>query len=567
MKRVALILLALALALVVAIVRMLPPPARALEPMASIAPSVRGVVHIHTRRSDGTGTAGDVAAAAARAGLKFVILTDHDDASREPEPPAYRNGVLVIDASEISTDNGHVVALGLPKAPYPLAGEARDVLEDIRRLGGFSIAAHPGSEKPDLRWTEWTAPFDGLEWLNGDSEWRDEQPRARALMEALLTYPFRRPETLAGLLDRPDAVLRRWDALTQRRRVVGLAAADVHARIGLRSGEPTDSSIALHLPGYEPVFRTMSVTVSPVTLTGDAAVDANSVMSAIRAGHVYSSIDALAAPAAFSFVALAGGKTSTAGDAVPIGAGAVDLQVASNAPADAEIVMLKNGERIATATGKSLTRRVAAEPGVYRTEVHLPGAPGDPPVPWIVSNPIYIGTAIETPTVSRAPATAFASQYADGPATGWTIETSPRSMAALDVVPTVGGGTQLALRWALGGTLSENPYAALVMAAGPAIGAYDRVMFNVRASRPMRLSIQVRIPGDGGGERWQRSIYLDENPRDITVFVDDMTPRGETTRRRPVLSTVRDLLFVIDTVNTKPGTAGQIWIDDVKYGR
>jgi hypothetical protein len=34
-----------------------------------------------------------------------------------------------------------------------------------------------------------------------------------------------------------------------------------------------------------------------------------------------------------------------------------------------------------------------------------------------------------------------------------------------------------------------------------------------------------------------------------------------------VLSDVRDLLFVIDTVNTKPGTSGVIWIDDVKYAR
>jgi hypothetical protein len=115
--------------------------------------------------------------------------------------------------------------------------------------------------------------------------------------------------------------------------------------------------------------------------------------------------------------------------------------------------------------------------------------------------------------------------------------------------------------------MSESPYAALVMPAGPALGGYDRVMFSARASRPMRISVQVRVPAAGAGERWQRSVYLDETARDVTVFVDDMTPRGETTQRRPLLSAVRDLLFVVDTVNTKPGTAGQIWIDDVKYGR
>ena len=41
-------------------------------------------------------------------------------------------------------------------------------------LLGFGIAAHPGSPKPELQWTDWTVPLDGLEWLNADSEWRDE---------------------------------------------------------------------------------------------------------------------------------------------------------------------------------------------------------------------------------------------------------------------------------------------------------------------------------------------------------------------------------------------------------
>ena len=75
---------------------------------------------------------------------------------------------------ELSTEQGHVVALGLPQAPYPLGGEARDVIEDISRLGGFAMAAHPGSEKPELQWTDWDTPVGGLEWLNADSEWRDE---------------------------------------------------------------------------------------------------------------------------------------------------------------------------------------------------------------------------------------------------------------------------------------------------------------------------------------------------------------------------------------------------------
>ncbi len=170
----------------------MPPAARRVT--AADGPSaVRGAVHVHTRRSDGSGTMDAVAAAAARAGLQFLVVTDHGDASRNPERPAYRSGVLCIDAVEISTQAGHLVALGLPTAPYPLGGEPRDVIEDVRRLGGFAIVAHPVSDKESSQWMDWTAPFGGLEWLNGDSEWRDESPAV--LGRTLLTYPFNREPT------------------------------------------------------------------------------------------------------------------------------------------------------------------------------------------------------------------------------------------------------------------------------------------------------------------------------------------------------------------------------------
>ena len=100
---------------------------------------------MHSQRSDGSGTIDEIAAAAARIGLQFVILTDHGDGTRAPEPPSYRSGVLMIDGVEISTQYGHYAAIDLPQSPYPLAGHPRDVIEDVRRLGGFRFAAHPGS--------------------------------------------------------------------------------------------------------------------------------------------------------------------------------------------------------------------------------------------------------------------------------------------------------------------------------------------------------------------------------------------------------------------------------------
>ena len=545
-----------------------------LPPLAGVAvivaeprsAPVRGAIHVHSLRSDGTGDVREIAAAAARVGLDFVILTDHGDATRPPDAPQYIDGVLCIDAVEISTDEGHVVALGLPEAPYPLGGKARDVLEDVARLGGFAIAAHPGSPRPGLRWSAEDTELDGLEWLNADSEWRDES--MWSLARALLTYPIRGKETLVALLDRPTGVLERWDDLTQRRRVVAVAGADAHARIGFRSfGEPYDSGRSLHLPSYERMFQVFSNALPDITLSGDAAVDAAIVLAAIRDGHVYSTIDGLGSTAEMSFTAVSGVVTAAAGDVLPLD-GPVTLRVDVQGPDMARIDVLKDGSPLQTSTGTQLELVVDAAAAVYRIEVVLPASPGDPPVPWIVSNPIYVGREAMATTVSddRPPATEFAVQYANGSASDWAIETSPASLGALDVVPAE-GGRQVSLRYGLGGSVSEGSFVAFVMPAGSEIGGYDRLMFTGRASRPMRLSVQLRQPRGEAGERWHRSVYLDSSPRTITVHFDELRASDVTSNPSPALENVEAVLFVVDTVNTPGGASGTLWVDDVQYAR
>jgi len=122
---------------------LLPPAARRLRHPRSTATSVvvAGAIHVHSRRSGGGGTPDEIAAAARAAGLQFVVLTDHGDATRRPDPPVYRHGVLCLDAVEISAHGGHYVAIGLPQAPYPLGGDARDVVDDVARLGGLGFVA------------------------------------------------------------------------------------------------------------------------------------------------------------------------------------------------------------------------------------------------------------------------------------------------------------------------------------------------------------------------------------------------------------------------------------------
>ena len=271
--------------------------------------TIAGVIHIHTSRSDGSRAPDEIAAAAARAGLQFIIFTDHGDGTRTPDPPSYRAGVLCLDGVEISTTGGHYIALDMPPAPYPLGGEARDVVDDVRRLGGFGIAAHPDSPKPELQWREWDAPFDGIEMVNPDTGWRvlaaqsGWRPKLR-LLAALVDYPFRPAETIAGLLPAETTLPIRWAAVAAERRVVTVAGADAHARLALRSADPGDARMALPLPGYEPAFRVLSVRVRlERPATGHAARDAAAIVQAIRAGHLHAAIDAVATPASLEFTA------------------------------------------------------------------------------------------------------------------------------------------------------------------------------------------------------------------------------------------------------------------------
>src|SRR5947208_16059484 len=83
---------AIAAAGVVFAVALLPPAHVVLKP--SPDGTIPGIIHVHTSQSDGQSPPDIVAEAAARAGLRFVIFTDHGDGTRPPALPVYRSGVL-----------------------------------------------------------------------------------------------------------------------------------------------------------------------------------------------------------------------------------------------------------------------------------------------------------------------------------------------------------------------------------------------------------------------------------------------------------------------------------------
>ena len=113
------------------------------------------------------------------------------------------------------------------------------------------------------------------------------------------------------------------------------AGADAHAQIAVwRSSDPVETRASIPIPSYESSFRALSVHVRPErALTGDAVADAAAVLRAIRAGHLYTSVDGLATPPAFEFSAANASGTAREGDELPAAGGPVRLHVRSNAPA------------------------------------------------------------------------------------------------------------------------------------------------------------------------------------------------------------------------------------------
>jgi hypothetical protein len=549
MRRAILVTAAVLAAVFVFIVATLPPAPSGTTGQIDEAvtrATIAGAFHVHSTRSDGTGDRDAIAAAAAAAGLQFVVITDHGDATRQPDAPAYVRGVLCIDAVEISTNGGHYVALDMPAAPYPLGGEAFTVVEDVARLGGFGIAAHPDSPKRELAWTDRESPIDGIEWLNLDSEWRDES-RAR-LVRAALAYPFRSPGALTTVLDRP-ATLDRWDARSAVRRVVGIAAHDAHggwsrgSEDGGRRGIPG-------VPSYEASFRAFAVrAILDAPPTGAAERDAAVLMKALRAGRVFTAIDAIAGPAWVDFRARSVGSTAMVGEGLPFAAD-TRLTFRSTMPSGGRAVLLRNGKEILASTSGELSATAPA-PGVYRVEVAASRAPGEPPMPWIVTNPIYLSVP-STPS-EIAPNEASLQVAVDG---AGAIEKDPASTATLLEEE---GRRHVDFQLRPGDRVSQ--YVALAVPLRSVPAQFNAIAFNARAVAPMRLSVQLRFDS-AGGARWVRSVYVSRDPVRIIVPVKRLLA-ADARREMPRPTAASSALFVVDLTNAGPGLQGQFEVSDL----
>ena len=526
---------------------------------------IPAVIHVHTTLSDGGGTPDEVIRAAREAGIAVLGITDHNNLDAKPFE-GYRDGVLVLVGSELSTPSGHVLGVGLERDPaFRFNGDALDALEDVRHLGGVPFAAHPFSTRADLRWTGFDLPGPwGLELLNGDSDARRAGPR---LLLTAFFYRLNPDYALLAAASGIDPVLERWDALLAEREVVGLAGADAHSRI------PITRTRALRFPAYQALFRqARNQLLLAAPLSGDAAADRAAVLDAVAAGRFYIGLDTLALAGGFSFtVEDALGRRFTMGDQVDAAA-PLRASAGGRVPQGTRIVLRRDGQVVGE--GRSRLELALPGPGVYRVEAWVPGWP----VPWIVTNPVYVFDAATrearrqraawpgppAPTRESAPLR-FAT---DPPFTAEHDSSSTMDASVVETKAGPGGADAFRLGFQLAPPGPEGfTWCALVNREARDLGEWAGLRFRMRADGEYRLWIQLRDPNpasaDEGLEWWMASARTSTGWSEVQLPFSRFRTLNPRSDGRLDPDETRAVVFMLDHASVKPGTRGRIWFTDV----
>jgi hypothetical protein len=156
----------------------------------------RGDLHTHTVHSDGRRTPAELAADARAAGLDFLASTEHNTSSASLGWGAHAGpGLLVIDGREVTTRDGHWLALGpRPGAVLDWRYRAADgqfdrVLADLHGQGGLAVAAHPFSPCLGCGWRFGDRGLDAVEIWNG--AWTADDEAALGRWDRLLAASAR----------------------------------------------------------------------------------------------------------------------------------------------------------------------------------------------------------------------------------------------------------------------------------------------------------------------------------------------------------------------------------------
>ncbi|WP_105971946.1 CehA/McbA family metallohydrolase [Streptomyces geranii] len=141
----------------------------------------RGDCHLHSWYSDGRRTPAEIAALARAAGLDFINSSEHNTQSAHAHWASEAgDDLLIMVGEEVTTRNGHVVALGIDPGTFvDWRYRARDnrfgkYARRIRRAGGLVVPAHPHATCVGCNWKFGFDDADAVEVWNGAYSPEDE---------------------------------------------------------------------------------------------------------------------------------------------------------------------------------------------------------------------------------------------------------------------------------------------------------------------------------------------------------------------------------------------------------
>ena len=544
-------------------------PAPLVGDTAVLGPRYRasGALHIHTSLSDGRGTPAEVVAAGRRAEADFILIADHNRVDPEmfDRLPRTPGDPLVILGSEVSTDAGHVLAIGIRPPTFRFSGTLGEVLDDIRHLGGCAFAAHPTSPRGETRFTRESEPGSwGVEIVNGDTAWREASPLALSL--AAWTYPVRPAFALTRTLGAFGEERALWDRVLARRFAPAVGGTDAHGRI------PLSRTTSIPVPSYEALFGLVRTVVHlEEPLSEIPAIARATITRALCAGSSIVAIPSEADPAGFSFVARGvGGDVRGPGATLRFAPGTT-LRVAGPMPRGTVLRLIEAGKEVATGTG--ILDFPVASPGVFRAEAYLPGET----TPWILSNPISVLTEDGEQTRELA-ARPRAAGYVEGRTqldrfernTAFNPEHDPGSAVDEPILDPVGGrghGAAALLSFHLNPTPKPPVWCALVDRTRRDLSANTGVSFWMRADGEYRVWFQIRdlnpASADEGTEAWFASVRTSTAWTLYNIPFASLRSINRTSDGSFDPKQIAHIVFVIDHGAMTFGSQGKVWIDDL----
>jgi PHP domain len=380
------VLFALLAAGYAAAARLGPLPAPVGWPPPSDLTEYAAVLHVHSRYShDGRGTVEEIAAAAARLGIRVVLLTDHNTLRPLKDgKESWYGPTLVLVGTEITTNGGYLLLLD-PRPDASVEERGRrwtEALEEYQQDESIVILAHP--DHPRLGWEQGNPAVDGIEVFDVFDQ-VVAAPWPRQFM-GLLTYPANPEMAILSVVHWSRRVLERWDRMARERRTFGVLGLDAHGGIQLTE------EAGVRFPSHETAFRLGQlhfVTDDPLARND---TDRLRVYRAMRAHRFYNAFDGLAPAAGFRFEARRDDAVALMGDSVRAGDGWV-LQVRVPPVGETMVRIVRDGAVVHEAPGRDVVRVPVDAPGIYRVEVDLQASlfpiATARSMPWIFSNAIY----------------------------------------------------------------------------------------------------------------------------------------------------------------------------------